>query len=109
MPREHVPKKLLAFFGEDMPRLFDLGRRHARPKPSSKLDIELQPSRFRPTPRFALQLDFARGSTPMSVSRHVPNSVFHSCLARSAFQLQTPPLLQPLPPRPAFCFHEAGR
>ena len=45
----------------------------------------------------------------MSVSRHVPNSVFHSCLARSVFQLQTPPLLQPLPLRPAFCFHETGR
>jgi len=45
----------------------------------------------------------------MSVSRHVPNSVFHSCLAQRVFQLQTAPLLQPLPLRPAFCFHEAGR
>jgi len=45
----------------------------------------------------------------MSVSRHVPHSVFHSCLARSVFQLQTAPLLQPLPLRPAFCFHETGR
>jgi hypothetical protein len=45
----------------------------------------------------------------MSVSRHAPNRVFHSCLARSAFQLQTAPLLQPLPLRPAFCFHETGR
>jgi hypothetical protein len=45
----------------------------------------------------------------MSVSRHVLHSVFHSCLARSVFQLQTPPLLQPLPLRPAFCFHETGR
>jgi hypothetical protein len=50
MPREHVPKKLLAFFDEDMPRLFDLGRSHARPKPSSKLGIELQSSRFIPFP-----------------------------------------------------------
>jgi hypothetical protein len=49
-------------------------------------------------------LDFVRGSTPLSVSQHLPNRRDPNLSPRSVFKREMPSI-SGLSTRPGFCFH----